>query len=229
MNVSRRDLPSPSKEEMALLPEFPRLGPTQVVLVRTEAEARAAMAELVRASAWGFDTESKPTFKVGESSDGPHVVQFSLSAKAWVFQLADPACKAVVCELLELGGVAKLGFGLGDDQKRIAEKLGAHARGIVDLNHVLRRMGYRKDLGARGSIATLFNQRFVKSKKAAVSNWANATLTPTQILYAANDAYAALRAYEAAGSPSFAQMTPEPEDVSPPATARGASGDRRPA
>jgi len=42
----------------------------------------------------------------------------------------------------------------------------------------------------------LFNQRFIKSKKAATSNWAQPRLTEAQLVYAANDAYAAIRVWE---------------------------------
>jgi ribonuclease D len=45
----------------------------------------------------------------------------------------------------------------------------------------------------------MFNRRFLKSRKATTSNWANLHLTPTQLSYAANDAYAALRVYQALG------------------------------
>ena len=38
-----------------------------------------------------------------------------------------------------------------------------------------------------------------KSKKAATSNWANVRLTEAQLVYAANDAYAAIRVFEALG------------------------------
>ena len=50
-------------------------------------------------------------------------------------------------------------------------------------------------MGVRGAVAVLFNQRFVKSKKASTSNWANPRLTEAQLVYAANDAYAALRVW----------------------------------
>ncbi|MDP1999228.1 MAG: 3'-5' exonuclease domain-containing protein 2, partial [Rhodoferax sp.] len=43
----------------------------------------------------------------------------------------------------------------------------------------------------------LFNQRFIKSKKAATSNWSMPHLSPNQVLYAANDAYAAVRVFHA--------------------------------
>jgi ribonuclease D len=42
----------------------------------------------------------------------------------------------------------------------------------------------------------VLQQRFHKSKKTTTSNWAQAELSPTQRLYAANDAYAALRVYQ---------------------------------
>jgi ribonuclease D len=54
-------------------------------------------------------------------------------------------------------------------------------------------------MGVKGAVAVLFNQRFIKSKKAATSNWANAQLTEAQLTYAANDAYAAVRVYNALG------------------------------
>ena len=45
----------------------------------------------------------------------------------------------------------------------------------------------------------MFGQRFIKSKKIATTNWANERLEPRQVLYAANDAYVALRVLQAIG------------------------------
>jgi len=190
---------TPDKDAIALLPPFERLGLDRIALVTTGAQAREAFAALTDAPAWGFDTESKPTFKVGEVSDGPHILQLSTPERAWVFQLRDPACSEVAGELLALGGIAKAGFGLGDDRKRIISKLRVEPAGILELNTVFRERGYRKDMGVKGAVAVLFNQRFIKSKKAATSNWANARLTEAQLIYAANDAYAAIRVFDALG------------------------------
>jgi ribonuclease D len=189
--------PTPDKDTIALLPPFERLGLDRITLVSTGAQAKEACAALADTPAWGFDTESKPTFKVGEVSDGPHILQLATPARAWVFQLMDPACSAVAAELLALEGFAKAGFGLGDDKKRIVSKLGIEPQGILELNTVFRERGYRKDMGVKGAVAVLFNQRFMKSKKAATSNWANSRLTESQLVYAANDAYAAIRVFHA--------------------------------
>jgi ribonuclease D len=111
--------------------------------------------------------------------------------------LFDPACSAVAGELMALQGITKAGFGLGDDRKRIIHKLGVEPAGVLELNTIFRECGYRKDMGVKGAVAVLFNQRFIKSKKAATSNWANPRLTEAQLIYAANDAYAAIRVFDA--------------------------------
>jgi ribonuclease D len=191
--------PTPDKDAIALLPPFERLGLDHITLVSTGAQARLAQNQLVQASAWGFDTESKPTFRVGEQSDGPHILQLSTAERAWVFQLHEPECRTVAAELLAHTGIVKAGFGLGDDRKRIVQKLGIEPQGILELNTVFHQRGYRKDMGVKGAVAVLFNQRFIKSKKAATSNWANAHLSETQLVYAANDAYAAIRVWQALG------------------------------
>ncbi len=188
---------TPDKDAIALLPPFERLGLDRITLVSTGTQAREAQSQLLDAKAWGFDTESKPTFRVGEQSDGPHILQLSTAERAWVFQLHEGACRDVAAELLALAGMVKAGFGLGDDRKRIIEKLGIEPQGILELNTVFHQRGYRKDMGVKGAVAVLFNERFIKSKKAATSNWANARLSESQLVYAANDAYAAYRVWEA--------------------------------
>lgn len=196
MNTNRS---TPSKEQIAGLEPFERLGLDRITLVSTPSDAHKAGEALATARAWGFDTESKPTFVQGQVSDGPHVVQFATSDQAWVFQLHDAACRAVVAELLALRGMPKAGFGLGDDRQRIQRKLGVEPADVLELNAVFRAQGYRKDMGVRGAVAVLFNRRFVKSRKATTSNWASPRLTEAQLLYAANDAWAAIRVYHALG------------------------------
>ncbi len=191
---------TPDKEEIALLPQFERLELSQIQVVSTADQAAQAMKELSGISVLGFDTESKPTFAKNQASDGPHIVQLCTTQKAWIFQLTDADCRRTVGLLLESPAIIKAGFGLGDDRRRIIHKLGVDLQGVLDLNVVFRERGYRKDMGVRGAVAVMFSKRFIKSKKASTSNWANARLSEAQIIYAANDAYGALRVYVALGS-----------------------------
>lgn len=190
---------TPDKEQINLLQPFDRLGSSDIELVANPAQASAALLALGPCRVLGFDTESKPTFAKNEASTGPHIVQLSTLNKAWIFQLEDAECRRVVGMLLESANIIKAGFGLGDDKKRITYKLGVGLQGVLDLNTVFREQGYRKDMGVRGAVAVLFNKRFIKSKKASTSNWANAKLTEAQLIYAANDAYAAMRVYAELG------------------------------
>ena len=188
-------LATPDKEQINQLEPFDRLALQHIVLVDTAEGAATALVSLQNEKVLGFDTESKPTFVKNEASAGPHIVQLSTLQKAWIFQLEDPDCRVAVGVLLEAAHIVKAGFGLGDDKKRITHKLGVDLQGVLDLNAVFREKGYRKDMGVRGAVAVLFNRRFIKSKKASTSNWANPQLTEAQLVYAANDAYAAIRVY----------------------------------
>ena len=190
---------TPDKEQIALLEPFERLNLDQIELVATAEHAARALRELGSVAALGFDTESKPTFAKNEASSGPHIVQLSTLEKAYIFQLEDAECRRAVARLLETHQIIKAGFGLGDDRRRIIHKLGVDPQGVLDLNTVFRERGYRKDMGVRGAVAVMFNKRFIKSRKATTSNWANVRLQDSQLIYAANDAYAALRVFQALG------------------------------
>lgn len=191
--------PLPAKEEIVLLEPFERIGMDRILLVATPQAAAQALAELQGVRVLGFDTESKPTFLKGEVSDGPHVVQFAVANRAWVFQLHDPVCRAAVADLLASTQVTKVGFGLDGDRTQIIAKFGVPPNAVLDLDNEFRRMGYRKSVGVKTAIALIFSQRLLKSKKVATTNWANPKLNEMQVMYAANDAWAAYRVYAALG------------------------------
>lgn len=190
-----RERQSPAAE--AELPPYVGIRIADVQLVTTAEQALAARDALLASDAIGFDTESKPTFVRNEASEGPHIVQFATLEKAYVFQLHDPACRAVAGAVLASSAVVKAGFGLSSDVKQIAAKFGAAPNAVVDIDTLFRQQGYRRELGVKAAVAVLFGQRFAKSKKAATSNWASRQLTTAQVLYAANDAYAAMCVYHA--------------------------------
>jgi ribonuclease D len=188
---------SPSKDEIASLPLFERLPLERITVVQTAEQAVAAQRALIQSPVWGFDTESKPTFFKDQISDGPHVAQFATTQHAWVFQLHDANVKGIVAELLAMPHITKAGFGLGDDRKRIQQRLGVDPPLLLDINTLFRERGYRKELGIKGAVAVVFGQQFAKSKKAATSNWSVRQLSPSQVVYAANDAWGAARVMQA--------------------------------
>jgi ribonuclease D len=194
-------LSTPSKEALAELEPLGRLGLADIVLVSTREQAEQALEALQSSSVLGFDTESKPTFLREQVSEGPHVVQFSTLHKAYVFQLHDSACREAVSALLASSSIAKVGFGLAGDHQQILRTLGIRPNNVLDLNAVFRSKGYAKEIGVRGAVAVVFNRRFLKSRKATTSNWANRRLSDSQVAYAANDAWAAMQVFHALGLP----------------------------
>lgn len=190
-------LQAPGKDLIAAMPAFDGLELGAIVLPTTPAQIAAALAELRTHAYLGFDTESRPTFRKGETSDGPHLVQFAAPQRAWLFQTCHAGTQAAIAELLHDARIAKVGFGLGNDTSQLAHKFAIHPQNLVDLDRNFRQLGYRNAVGAKGAIAILFGQRFAKSKATSTSNWSLPHLSERQKLYAANDAYVALRVYEA--------------------------------
>jgi ribonuclease D len=188
---------APTKAEIALLEPFVGLTLERIHVPTTTEEFASATAEIKAAGIVGFDTESKPTFVTGDVSEGPHVVQFALHDKAYLFQLHRADGHPFLIELLQSEQLIKVGFGLKSDRGHIFAKLGVHFNAVVDLNTVFSMDGYHKEMGVRAAVGLVFKQRFPKSRHVTTSNWSQLQLTPQQLLYAANDAYAALKVLEA--------------------------------
>ncbi len=169
----------------------------RVFVVTNERQAGLAVQELMLAEWVGFDTESKPTFHKGQKSEGPHVLQFATLEKAFIFQSHFVDSHPAIIELLNSPNLTKIGFGLGGDLHQISNRFGIRPAAIVDLDRSFKQMGYRNAIGAKSAIAMFFNRKLLKSKSITTSNWAATELSERQLLYAANDAYAAIRIFHA--------------------------------
>ena len=183
---------APSKDDSNLLPPFVGLTIERVVVPVTDAEIAHAVAYLSSHRFVGFDTESKPTFAKGEASTGPHVVQFATLERAYIFQVHRAQCLAASMTLLQSQSVIKVGFGLRSDRGQIQRKFGVPPRALLDLTTYFKQQGHRNEVGVRSAVAMVLQARFQKSKRVSTSNWANAILSDSQLLYAANDAYGAI-------------------------------------
>jgi RNA polymerase sigma factor for flagellar operon FliA len=185
------------------LPPYQGIALADVRLVRTRQDAEAALAALLACDAIGFDTESKPTFQKGEVSTGPHLVQLADDTHAWLFQIGAPSssgallCAEVLRPVLESPAILKVGFGLGDDLRRLRAKLGIETLNVIDLATALRRREEREKnaWGAKTAVERYFGQRLQKSRRITTTNWSLPRLSEQQIQYAADDAHVALRIY----------------------------------
>jgi len=181
----------------AELPAYQGIQLDQVTLVVSTALAASALTALMAADAIGFDTESKPTFRKGEASTGPHLVQLATDAHAYLFPISRAGDVRALQEILESHAVLKVGFGLGNDRSVLKSRLNITPNRLLDLGEKLRGPGHRGTVGAKVAVAHFFGQKLQKSKKTGTSNWASPNLGERQLLYAANDAHVALRLYRA--------------------------------
>lgn len=181
----------PSKALINALPNYRGLLLESICIVESENDADTALPILSRESALGFDTESKPTFRKGESSAGPTLIQLATTEQAFLFPTHLPCALAVAREILSDRNIKKIGFGLKPDRKELRPKLAIELTNSQDLAVELRTLlGEKNDIGARAAVAMVLEQRL--SKGAQLSNWGRFPLTAQQVEYAANDAHAAI-------------------------------------
>lgn len=188
---------TPSKEEIAELEPFEGLELERIYVVTNGRQAGLAVEELLAVREVGFDTESKPTFHKGQKSEGPHVLQFSTTEKAFIFQSHVEESHPAIMTLLKSPELVKIGFGLRGDLHQISERFNIRPSSIIDLDREFKQLGFRNAVGAKSAIAMLFERRLLKSKAMTTSNWAAKQLSDRQLLYAANDAYAAIMVHHA--------------------------------
>jgi|SRR4051812_39864940 ribonuclease D len=167
----------------------------EVRLVQTQEEAERAMADFAAERVVGFDTETRPTFRAGESHP-PALAQAATARAVYLFPLlrmtASATLIATLAALIASPTTAKAGIGLADDLRQLRKVFTVEPSAIVDVGAVARRHGLEKS-GVR-TLAALF-LGFRVPKAAKTSNWAARQLSPQQIAYAATDAWVCRELY----------------------------------
>ena len=197
----------PSKVEIQKFPRFQNLPKQAIHVIQNLEQCEAIRAELEQVSIFGFDSESKPTFQVGEVSTGPHLIQLASVEQAYLFQMSPPIW-SFLAPFLANPDQLKVGFGLKNDT-HLFRKKGFELKGVVELSKCFASFGLTNPVGIKNAIALLFQLNFPKSKKVSTSNWARKILTPEQVDYAAADAYAALLVFE-----ELRRLEQLPKDIS---------------
>lgn len=183
------------KASIQQLPPFENLNNYNIVVIENSEQCKGIEEELKAVTFLGFDSESKPTFQVGEISTGPHLIQLATTQKAYLFHVNSSTLKFLQ-PILSNPKQIKVGFGLKND-KHIFHKKGIELESCVDLTKGFSHFGFKQQMGIQKAVALLFGHYLAKSKKVGTSNWARKPLTSQQINYATADAYAALLVFEA--------------------------------
>jgi ribonuclease D len=172
-----------SREDMANLPIGRYEG--DVCLVATAQELELARVDLLQESVIGFDTETRPAFRKGESYL-PCLAQIATARRVYLFQLSRTEVFNVLTEVLATDRTAKTGVGLANDLRMLQHVFPFAEKNVVDLGIVARRNGLGQT-GVRNLAGILLGMRIPKGAK--TTNWSAPRLTAAQIAYAATDAW----------------------------------------
>ena len=172
-----------TKHEINLLPLKTYTGAIHVI--DSDAKMGAAVRALGSEEVLGFDTETRPAFKVGESYP-PALVQLAASDGVYIFQLRHIKSYELLAGILADKNVLKAGIAVDDDIKKLNQVFPLGPSGFVELASLAAKAGI-KNTGLRGLAALLFGFRI--SKQTKCSRWDAPTLAPEQIVYAATDAW----------------------------------------
>jgi ribonuclease D len=178
-----------SKDEINAFPIKRWTGP--ISLVRNSDQMTAAMRRLAGHTLLGFDTETRPAYKKGESYL-PSLLQLASDDEVFIFQLKHLGLAGPLRKILADEAIIKAGVSLDNDIRELRKLSHFEAAGFMDLGNHARKTGI-KNHGLRGLAAVFLGFRI--SKGAQTSNWARDALTRQQIQYAATDAWVGRRLY----------------------------------
>ncbi|UXX79513.1 3'-5' exonuclease domain-containing protein 2 [Reichenbachiella carrageenanivorans] len=178
-----------TKQEVNELPLMKYEGKYQII--DDESQVQQAVAACKKATILGFDTETKPAFRKGESYPVA-LLQLSLPDQAFLFRLNKISLSKEIVSLFEDPKIKIVGIGIRDDIKDLQKLRDFKPQGFVDLNELGAKLGF-ESIGARNYAGMFMNHRISKSQQ--VSNWENEELTDSQISYAATDAWICLEIY----------------------------------
>lgn len=162
-----------------------------VHLITTEAGLHDALEAIRHESVIGLDTETRPTFKKGQSYL-PSLVQIAASHTVYLFQLQRLDCAAVLTAILDNTRLIKAGVALSRDLSDLQKLFPFRPANICDLGDIATLNGYEQT-GVRNLTGIFLGGRITKG--AQTSNWAAPTLTAQQITYAATDAWVCRQLY----------------------------------
>jgi len=178
-----------SREEMRELPIRRYEGSVHVVAGHPNLQH--AMQDILQEGVVGFDTETRPAFRPGESYL-PSLVQFATASAVYLVQVQQRDLFGALREILSSATIIKVGVSVTDDVRNLKKLFEFDERSVVDLGKVAERHGL-KQTGVRNLAGIFLGARIPKGAK--TTNWAARRLTPQQITYAATDAWVCRELY----------------------------------
>ncbi|MCR4619435.1 MAG: 3'-5' exonuclease domain-containing protein 2 [Paludibacteraceae bacterium] len=178
-----------TKEEVKLLPLEHFSG--SIIIIDDLNQVQAAVDNLRQAKVIGFDTETRPSFKQGETHKVA-LLQLATTDTCYLFRLSVIGLPLPLVQLLQDPAVKKIALSSQDDFLALKRRHPLRPEGFIELQHMVKNYGIQ-ELSLQKIYAILFSKHISKTQR--LSNWEASSLTAAQRSYAAIDAWATLRIY----------------------------------
>jgi len=183
-------LPSIGKDEINILPVARFEG--AINLIKSTHQVNSVFEEIQNSSVLGFDTETRPSFKKGRKNKVA-LLQLATDENAWLFRLDIVGLPTKILRILENPNIVKVGVAIRDDLIKIKEIQKFTPEGFIELADFVKKFDIQ-DNGLRKLAANILKIKISKSQQ--LSNWEAQEYTPSQIQYAATDAWACYEIYQ---------------------------------
>ncbi len=182
-------IPSISNDDIKELPVAGFEG--KIVIVTTPEQLEEACRVLSEESIIGFDTETRPSFKVGVSYN-VSLIQLSTATTCYLIRLGSVKMERCLMHLLESRKTLKVGVDVQGDIRNLNKIRHFRAGGFVELQSEVEKYGI-EDKSLRKMAAIILGVGVSKAQR--LSNWEARELTAAQLRYAATDAWICLEMY----------------------------------
>jgi ribonuclease D len=172
-----------TKEEINNLPSAHFKG--KITIIDNMEKLEEAIPLLDKESYWGFDTETKPSFKKGKKNK-VSLLQLSNSSQAFLFRLNKIGLPQQIANILSKPNILKVGVAIRDDIITLNKLTKFTPEEFIDLQQYAEKSGI-VDKSLKKLSAIVLGIKISKSQQ--TSNWEVEELTSQQKIYAATDAW----------------------------------------
>lgn len=164
----------------------------EIVLVEDEQGISKLIEEINGEKVLGFDTETRPSFKKGQSNL-ISLIQISTAKSTFLIRTHKTGMPDELVHLLSNERVKKVGVGIRDDIRGLQKIKDFTPGGFVELQTLALDKGI-KDFSLKKLAGILLEIRV--SKRQRLSNWEADELNEAQMIYAATDSWVALNIFK---------------------------------
>lgn len=177
------------KSDISTLPPCDITG--EIIVIDRSEDVAAAIEDLKQCPLIGFDTETRPSFRRGESNT-ISLLQLATEKRAYLFRLKKIGPNQLLKDLLESNDYLKVGLSVHDDFHSLNRWMPCRPNNFIELQRYVKAFGI-EEMSLQKIYAIVFHKRI--SKRQQLSNWEAEELTPAQQQYAAIDAWACRNIY----------------------------------